>query len=145
MGRRERIHYTEADKALMWERWRRGASLNAIGRLFDRHRTTVRGMLERTGGIRPPPRCRSRLAQTLTEREEISRGLMAGRSVPTIASLLGRAVSTVSWEIGRNGGRQAYRTSTADEAAWDRALRPKRCKLAAHPGVGAFGGAQTAT
>ena len=102
-------------------------------------------MLERTGGIRPPPRCRSRLALTLAEREEISRGLMAGRSVRTIASLLDRAVSTVSREIGRNGGRAAYRASTADEAAWDRALRPKRRKLAAHPGVGAFGGAQAAT
>jgi IS30 family transposase len=135
MGRRERIHYTEADKALMWERWRRGESLNAIGRLFDRHHTTVRGMLARTGGIQPPPRRRSRLALTLAEREEISRGLMAGRSVRTIASLLGRAVSTVSREIGRNGGRAAYRASTADEAAWDRALRPKRCKLALHPAL----------
>ena len=37
MGRRARIHYTEADKTLMWERWRQGESLNAIGRLFDRH------------------------------------------------------------------------------------------------------------
>jgi IS30 family transposase len=122
MGRRDRIHYTEADKALMWERWRQGESLHAIGQLFDRHHTTVRGMLARTGGIRPPPRRRSRLALTLAKREEISRGLMAGLSVRTIAAALGRAVSTVRREIDRNDGREAYRASTADEAAWDRAI-----------------------
>ncbi len=135
MGYRTRIHYTEADKALMWERWRRGESLNSINRLFDRHHTTVQGMLARTGGIRPPPRRRSRLALTLAEREEISRGLMAGLSVRRIAVSLDRAVSTVSREIDRNGGRQAYRASTADEAAWDRARRPKRCKLILHPAL----------
>jgi hypothetical protein len=90
-------------------------------------------MLARTGGIQPPPRCRSRLALTLAEREEISRGLRVGLSVRMIAASLGRAVRTVSRKIGRNGGRPAYRASTANEAAWDRALRPKRCKLVAHP------------
>lgn len=135
MGYRTRIQYTEADKALMWERWRRGESLNSIGRLFDRRHTTVQHMLARTGGIRPPPRRRSGLALTLAEREEISRGLMACLSVRSIAASLDRAASTVSREIDRNGGRQAYRASTADEAAWDRARRPKRCKLAAHPAL----------
>ena len=135
MGYRTRIHYTEADKALMWERWRRGESLNSIGRLFDRHHTTVQGLLARSGGIQPPPRRRSRLALTLAEREEISRGLMAGLSMRSIASSLGRAVSTVSREIDRNGGREAYRASTADQAAWDRGRRPKRCKLAAQPAL----------
>jgi len=75
------------------------------------------------------------LALTLAEREEISRGLMAGVSVRSIASSLDRAVSTVSREIERNGGREAYRAGTADAAAWDRARRPKRCKLAAHPAL----------
>jgi IS30 family transposase len=135
MGRRARIHYTEADKALMWERWRRGESLNAIGRLFDRRHTTVQHMLARTGGIQPPPRRRSRLALTLAEREEISRGLVAGLSVRSMAASLDRAVSTISREIDRNGGRQAYRAGTADEAAWDRARRPKPCKLAVHPAL----------
>jgi IS30 family transposase len=135
MGYRTRIQYTEADKALMWERWRRGESLNSIGRLFDRRHTTVQQMLARTGGIQPPPRRRSRLSLTLAEREEISRGLMAGLSVRRIAASLGRAPSTVSREIERNGGQRAYRASTADEAAWDRARRPKRCKLALHPAL----------
>lgn len=66
----------------------------------------------------------------MCEREEISRGIVAGRSIRSIAASLGRAPSTVGREIGRNGGRQHYRASQADRAAWDRARRPKRCKLA---------------
>ncbi|HEX2462876.1 MAG TPA: IS30 family transposase, partial [Vicinamibacterales bacterium] len=84
MKRRTRIQYTEADKALMWERWRQGESLHAIARLFDRYHTSIGGMLSRTGGIRPRPRCRSPLALALTEREEISRGVMAGLSLRAI-------------------------------------------------------------
>ena len=68
MKRRMRIQYTEADKALMWERWRRGESLHAIARLFDRYHSSIGGMLSRTGGIRPRPRCRSALALALAER-----------------------------------------------------------------------------
>jgi len=81
MKYRTRIHYTESDKALMWGRWRQGESLNRIARLFDRNHSAIGGILARTGGIRPPPRCRSTLALQLSEREEISRGVMAGRSV----------------------------------------------------------------
>ena len=99
-----RIQYTEADKALMWERWRRGESLNAIARLFDRSHSAIGGILSRTGGIRPPPRRRSHLALALAEREEISRGVMARLSARTIARTLARAPCTVSREIRRNGG-----------------------------------------
>jgi hypothetical protein len=81
MKRRTRIRYTEADKALMWERWRQGESLHAIARLFDRYHPSIGGMFSRTGGIRPRPRCRSALVLALAEREEISRGVMAGLSV----------------------------------------------------------------
>jgi IS30 family transposase len=70
------------------------------------------------------------LALELSEREEISRGVMAGRSMRTMAYALGRAPSTVSREIGRNGGLGVYRASEADASAWQRARRPKRCKLA---------------
>jgi IS30 family transposase len=70
------------------------------------------------------------LAPKLSEREEISRGVMAGRSMRTMARALGRAPSTVSREIARNGGWRAYWASEADAAAWQRARRPKRCKLA---------------
>jgi len=130
MTYRARIHYTEADKALMWDRWQQGESLHSIGRLFDRHHSAIRGILVRSGGIRPPKRRRSRLALSLMEREEISRAVMAGHSVRSIATALDRAPSTVSRELQRNGGRQRYRATVADAAAWDRAKRPKTCKLA---------------
>ena len=83
-----------------------------------------------TGGIRPPQRSRCAIALTLAERQEISRSLAEGHSIRSIAAQLGRAPSTVSREIRRNGGQADYRASEADNAAWDRALRPKRCKLA---------------
>jgi IS30 family transposase len=129
MKRRQRINYTENQKALMWDRWQKGESLNAIARLFDRHHPSIEGILAETGGIRPAARRRSRLALTLAEREEISRAMVAGHSIRSIAVSLGRAPSTVSREIRRNGGRQQYRASPADQAAWDRARRPKPCKL----------------
>ena len=133
MGYRKRIYYTDTDKELMWDRWQAGESLHSIARLFDRHHPSIQGVLARTGGIRPPKRRRSRLALTISEREEISRGIVAGSSIRSIASALGRAPSTVSRELRRNGGRRCYRANTADKAAWDRAHRPKRCKLAENP------------
>ncbi len=129
MKRRARIYYSEADKVLMWDRWQKGDSLASIARGFDRHHSSVESILKRTGGIRPPRRQRSRLALSLREREEVSRGIVAGHSLRTIAQALGRSPSTVSREVHRNDGRSEYRASTADQAAWDRALRPKRCKL----------------
>ena len=135
MKYRKRIQYSEADKALMWERWRRGESLNAIARLFDRNHAAIGGILSRTGGIRPPPRRRSQWALVLAEREEISRGVMAGLSARAIARTLARAPCTVSREIRRNGGRRSYRASEADESAWHRAARPKRSKLAQNPAL----------
>ena len=117
----------------MWDRWQAGESLHSIARLFGRHHPSIQGILARTGGIRPPKRRRSRLALTMAEREEISRGVVAGRSIRSIASALGRAPSTVSRELRRNGGRHCYRANTADKAAWDRAHRPKPCKLAQNP------------
>ncbi len=129
MGYRPRIYYTESQKALMWERWQKGDSLQQIAQLFDRNHTSVQGILVRTGGIRPAQRHRSRLALTLAEREEISRAVAAGQSIRSMATLLGRAPSTISREIQRNGGQRWYRASQADQAAWDRAQRPKPCKL----------------
>ena len=129
MTYRPRTYYTESQKALMWERWQKGDSLQQIAQLFDRNHTSVQGILVRTGGIRPAPRHRSTLALTLAEREEVSRAVAAGHSIRSIASLLGRAPSTISREIQRNGGQQWYRASEADQAAWDRARRPKICKL----------------
>ena len=129
MKYRPRIYYTEEQKALMWDRWQKGESLGSIARLFDRHHPSIRRILAETGGIRPAPRRRSRLALSLAEREEISRSLAGCLSLHTIATRLGRAPSTISREVSRNGGRQGYRASQADQAGWDRAHRPKACKL----------------
>lgn len=130
MKQRTRIYYTESQKALMWERWRKGESLQQIAQLFDRNHSSIEGILARSGGISPAPRHRSGVALTLTEREEISRALASGHSIRSIAVLLDRAPSTISREIQRNGGQGCYRASHADQAAWDRACRPKTCKLA---------------
>jgi len=111
MARRPRIHYTESQKALMWERWRQGESLQAIAQLFGRNHSSVMGILAETGGIRPAQRCQSRLALTLVEREEISRAVVAGQSIRSIAATFGRAPSTISREIKRNGGHERYRAS----------------------------------
>ena len=129
MKYRTRTYYTDAQKALMWERWKQGWTLHQIGQLFNRAHTSVQGILSRTGGFRPPQRSRSKIALTLAEREEISRAVAEGQSVRSIAARLDRAPSTVSREIKRNGGRANYRAAEADDAAWNRALRPKACKL----------------
>jgi IS30 family transposase len=126
---RPRIYYTESQKALMWERWQKGESLQQIAQLFDRNHSSIQPILAATGGIRPDSRCRSRLALTLAERGEISRAVVAGHSIRSIAAQLGRAPSTISREIRRNDGPQGYRASQADQAAWDRGCRPKVCKL----------------
>jgi IS30 family transposase len=126
----KRIYYTEADKALMWDRWQKGETLGSIARHFGRSHSSIQGILSRTGGIRPPARRRSSRSLTLSEREELSRGLAAGRSLRSIALRLGRAPSTISRELNRNGGLDSYRAHAAEQAAWDRSRRPKRCKLA---------------
>lgn len=130
MAYRTRIYYSESQKALMWERWRRGESLHSIAATFDRPHTSVQQIFARHGGIRPAERRRAPAALSLPEREEISRALVEGQSMRSIAKRLKRAPSTISREISRNGGGDGYRASLADKATWDRASRPKRCKLA---------------
>ena len=129
MKRRPQIYYSAEQKALIWDHWQKGETLHQIAHLFDRYHSSIRGILGKTGGIRPVERRRSRLALTLAEREEISRAVVAGCSMRSIAVSLGRAPSTISREIRRNGGSGNYRASRADQAAWDRACRPKPCKL----------------
>ena len=129
MKYRTRIYYTESQKALMWERWKEGWTLHQIGHLFDRAHTSVHKILAETGGFRPPQRRRNAKALTLAEREEVSRFLAEGWSLRWIASKLGRAPSTISREMARNGGRDTYRAVQAEDAAWDRARRSKPCKL----------------
>jgi IS30 family transposase len=130
MKQRPRIYYSQAQKAQMWARWKEGWTMHQIAHLFDRGHSSIHRILAESGGIQPPQRRRSQLALTLVEREEISRALVTGHSIRSIAARIGRAPSTVSREIKRNGGQASYRASQADSAAWERAHRPKCCKLA---------------
>ena len=131
----ERYHrgFSAAEKTELWDRWQRGESLKAIGRAFGKPSSSIYFLVAPHGGIRPALRRRSRLALTLSAREVISRGIAAHQSARSIAKLLGRSPSTVSREISRNGGYDRYRAALADEQAWVRARRPKRCKLANSP------------
>lgn len=126
---RARIKYTEDMKAYIWDRYQQGDSVWSIARSFDRSSSSIHGQLARTGGIRPAGRKRPPRSLSLSEREEISRGLVVGLSIRDIAAQLERAPSTVSREISRNGGCSNYRATQADQDTWDRALRPKTCKL----------------
>ena len=123
---------TSGQKTELWDRWQRGESLKAIGRAFGKPSSSIYCLVSPHGGIRPAPRRRSRLALTLSEREAISRGLASHQSSRSIARLLGSSPSTVRREVRRNGGYGRYRAAQADEQAWARARRPKRCKLATH-------------
>jgi len=128
-----RIWFTAAQKAELWERWKSGSSAAAISRALDRrNKTGVLRIVTLHGGIAPAPRRRALAALRLEEREEISRGIAVGQSIRRIARGLGRAPSTVSREIRRNGGSHRYRANRADRSAWERALRPKPCRLALH-------------
>lgn len=130
MKQRTRIYYSDQQKAMMWDRWQKGESLKDIARVFDRGHSSVSRILAESGGIRPAARSRSPRGLTLPEREVISRGLAVHLSMRAIAVQLGRPASTVSREIQRNGGCANYRANSAEQAAWQRALRPKVCKLA---------------
>ncbi|MEQ1772058.1 MAG: IS30 family transposase [Devosia sp.] len=125
-----RVGFTSAQSAELWERWKTGAGVKAIARALGKSHSCILAHMSPTGGIRPSPRQRSRTALTLAEREEISRGVVAGRTVRAIAKALTRAPSTISREITRNGGSGRYRAAAADKRAWKKALRPKLCKLA---------------
>jgi IS30 family transposase len=128
----KRFGLSAMEKSDIWRRWKAGETLHEIGRAFDKAHTSIRCLLLPRGGIPPATRRRSRLALTLAEREDISRGIASGSSIREIAKELERATSTVSREVQRHGGRSVYRASQADELAWHSALRPKQCLLARH-------------
>jgi IS30 family transposase len=126
----KRFGLSAVEKSDIWSRWKAGESLHEIGRAFDKPHSSIRCLLLPRGGIPPATRRRSRLALTLAEREDISRGIASGSSIREIARRVDRAPSTVSREVTRHGGRPAYRAHDADSQAWESALRPKRCLLA---------------
>jgi DNA-binding CsgD family transcriptional regulator len=131
-----RTKLSAAESAELWERWKKGEGLHVIGQALGRGHTSIAGHIRPSGGIRPPARRRSSRVLTFAEREEISRGIVEGRSLRAIARALGRSPSTVSREIGRNGGLRRYRAEASDQRAWKQALRPKPCKLALENAAG---------
>lgn len=124
---------SSAEKAELWQRWKAGQSLSDIGRALGKHAGSVHTVLSAHGGIIPATRSRSPRVLSLMEREEISRGLAAGQSHRQIAIQLKRSPSTISREIARNQSINHYRAVEADANAWDRAQRPKPCRLQTHP------------
>src|SRR5437773_1770964 len=131
-GMERRFHrgFTAAEKTELWDRWKRGESLKAIGRAFGKQSSSIYFLVAPHGGIRPAERRRSRLALTLAEREVISRGVTAHRSARSIAILLGRPPSTVSREMSRNGGYIRCWSTGATRHYWAITSQPKCCKLA---------------
>src|SRR5688500_6088522 len=125
-------YLSAADVAAVWAAFRRGETFGAIGAALGCTPETAWNAVARRGGLPPPPRRRAARALTRAEREEISRGLAAGEGRRAIARRLGRAPSTIGREIRRHGEATDYRAHEADAAAWDRARRPKRCRLATH-------------
>jgi IS30 family transposase len=130
MKRKRYNGLSASQKVELWQRWKDGQSLSDIGCALNKHAASIYGIVAQSGGIVPATRSRSRLALTLQEREEISRGLAADWSIRHIALELGRSPSTVSREIERHGGRDKYRAGNADKCAWNLAKRPKQCLLA---------------
>ena len=124
-----------ADADEIWVRLRAGHAAKPAARQLGLSTSTVRTYLLRCGGIRPDPRRRSPGRLSFAEREEISRGLAAGRSLRAIAAGLGRSASTVCREVAAHGGRDRYRAAAADQHAWSQATRPKACKLATNPAL----------
>jgi IS30 family transposase len=142
-GKRDRL--SAEQRIEMWRRWKSGESLHEIGRAFGKGHGSIRFLLTQRGGIVPAARRRSPRTLTLAEREDISRGIASGSSIREIANGLQRAVSTVSREVARHGGRPLYRANEADHQAWESALRPKVCLLANHEKLRAIGFSATST
>jgi IS30 family transposase len=124
---------SRAEQSELWQRWRAGEAVSEIARALGQRYQRLYRVVQIHGGIAPAERCRAPQALGLQQREEISRGLSAQESIRQIARRIGKAASSVSREIRRNGGARAYRAMEADIAAWQRTRRPKRCVLARHP------------
>jgi IS30 family transposase len=107
-----------------------GEPIAAVAVAFDRSYRSVQRVISRSGGLTPRPSVRSSRRLSTAEREEISRALLAGRSLRSIADDLGRSPSTVAREVAGNGGRHRYRAHLAEARATALARRPRRSKLA---------------
>jgi len=136
MGRAVRL--TGEQRRELWSRWKRGETLVEIGRALNRSTPNIFNLIRASGGIEPRPRRDRSSALTFDEREEISRGLVAGLPLRAIARALGRSASTISREVSHNGGRETYRALSAQQRAIACASRPKPCLLARRPALRAL-------
>ena len=132
MKQGEKRGFSWQERAEFWKRWRQGESLSEIGRGLQKNAASIYGVLRSEGGISPRPRQRSARALSVSEREELSRGLSKGLSVRAMALEIKRSPSTVSREINRNGGRAGHRASSAELRADRLRTRPQPCKLDLH-------------
>lgn len=123
---------TSAQRVELWRRYKAGESILDIARVLGQRSSNLYRVLQASGGLEPPRRMRSTRVLSFCEREEISRGIAAGSTLRAIARNLHRAISTVSQEVARHGGREGYRAAQADRAAWEAARRPKPCLLLTH-------------
>ena len=130
MAQTGRSGLSAAQQGELWHRWKAGQSMSEIGRALGRDHSSIYYLLSYRGGIVPAVRRRARIALTLAEREDSSRGIAAGWSIRGTAERLGRSALTVSRELARHGGPSRYRAAEADYDAWESALRPKLCLLA---------------
>jgi IS30 family transposase len=135
MARTGRLGISAEQKIELWRRWKAGETLSDIGRALSKHAGSIFGVLVAKGGIAPAIQIRRAIALSVAEREEIARGLAVGASFRQLACHLGRAPSTISREVARNGGRRRYRPSRAEERAAQQSLRPKPCRLATYPAL----------
>ena len=122
--------FDEAELAELWSRWRGGQSMVRIGSCLGKPPWQVRQVLGVTGGIQPRALVRRPDQLSAEEREAVSRGLASGLSYRAIATHLGRAHTTISREVARNGGGEVYRAAEAERASALRRRRPKLVKLA---------------
>src|SRR5258708_24141262 len=98
MDEMKRSRLSPTQKTDIWRRWKAGQSLHEIGRAYGKPHPSIRCVLLPRGGIPPAARRRSRRVLTLAEREDISRGIACGSSLPEIGRPLARA--------GLTGGRE---------------------------------------
>ena len=130
LGRHSTV--TDTQREELWRRYKVGETVLGIASALGQRPTNLYRVLQAAGGIAPAQRSRSPRVLSFGEREEISRGIAAGDTFRAIARSLNRAVSTVSQEVARHGGRRRYRAAQADWSAWESARRPKRCLLASN-------------
>lgn len=132
MSREQRCYVLEAVQKQIWDGWARGLSISEIARVLPTRRISVGSIVRGHGGIRPQSQRRSARTLNASERELICKGLAAGLSMRAIARYLKRSPSTISREVKRHGGLMGYSGISADERAWRRARRPRRCLLASN-------------